>query len=459
MVETNEAISKKIIQMRELQINLQKEIIKSLRVAPDRLEASISQLAATNAELTRFSAARYNKIHYQMLRFINDLVDDVQSISIDAKVDAKKKLIVSVLLWGESYTNIFVKYFIPSLLSPNNLPAVARKREIILDLFIASADWQLVKNSPSFRELEKILTVNMIEVPEDLTKNELHPHPGFRYEIYGNVHQVSMRRAKKLNADIICLAPDGVHADGSYANMVKFIDEGYEAVAFTTVRGQAETIFPSLDQLRDDATNVLTILPQELMRIAANNIHHTFNAFIPLETNEHFETSSVVLYPDPQGMILRVFHIHPIIMSSDCVQKECPIDGQTVDAGFMSQMFSEPESWENIKIVTDSDEIAILDLTHIISGYVHTPGKFSKEKTAARAGDFDPIHHWVFSHPIHFNAGEKISGIRSFDLEEGKLVPHFFPIEELPSVSHEELANFVNEFQGWRNVDKLAQFK
>ena len=402
-----------------------------------------ARLSFVEEQLRLLLSLKYDEPHYILVKFIHDQLEEIKASIATFTPSSKKPLIVSIVLWGEKYTGIFLNYFIPSVLSPGNFPAVAEKRDIHLDLYLPASDWKTVRKAGSFAALRKYVTVNMAELPEPLARMETHANEGFKYEIYGDLHHVSVRRARLMNADVICIAPDGVHADGSYGKMVRYIDEGYKAVVFSSLRGQAETILPILDGMRDDENHVLTIPPRTLVSIVTKNIHHTFKNFTASEANRNFEFFSYVLYPEDHGLTLRAFHLHPIIMSSECIQKECPIDGQTMDAEFTHTMFPDPEDWKDIKIVTDSDDILMLDLTYAIADYVQPAGTFLKDRIADRGLDFPPIHRWFFSHTIHFRQDEAIDSLGSFDLEDGELAPMSFPLEQNVPVSHRELADYV----------------
>src|SRR5262249_40086675 len=129
--------------------------------------------------------------------------------------------------------------------------------------------------------------VDFIEFPMALlTTPEYKRNPAFRYHIYGGFHHTSIEHARSLNADVICIAPDGVHSDGSFTNYARFVDQGYKAALFTSMRGQAETLTPILDAMRDEANQALALPSRTLVSLTAGNVHHNFKRFILTKDNK-----------------------------------------------------------------------------------------------------------------------------------------------------------------------------
>ncbi len=363
---------------------------------------------------------------------------------------SRKRVLFSLSLWGESYTDLFLNYFIPSILSPNNVPALARERDVFLDLYVTAGCMAAIRESRSFRALARHADIQFIEIPEVLTTcSEYARNQVFRYYIYGGFHHASIERARVLRADIICLAPDGIYGDGCFHNLARFIDQGYRAVLFTAVAGQAETILPVLDRMRDDTTHVLTVPPRAVVGLTVKNVHHAFLGQIASKANAYFPgICTVLFFPDEKGFIVRAFHLHPIIMSVDCFSDDIAYDYGTVDANMLSRIFPEPQDWRRIKVITDSDDAVMLALTYAMPDHKPVPRAFSKEHIAEAAREhLEDMHFWNFSHRIHYRCDEKLSEIIAFDYSDGELVPKSIPLSAALDVTDEELAAYVDSMK------------
>ena len=364
----------------------------------------------------------------------------------------KKCLLISISVWGDSYVELFTRYFLPSILAPNNIPAVAIRRNIHFDIYTTKTDKHKIQSTPSFRSIAKLCKINFIEFPDELISNPEYkrPHSNVRYLIYGGFHHLSMARARLLYADIICIAPDGVHADGSYRNYVNFIDEGYKAVVFTATRGQAETLRPELDKFISPKTHALVVPPRDLVYLALRNIHHDFQQYVVTKTNTKFpEISPILLFPEKHGIFAHCFHIHPIIISADTLIKEVKWDYATVDANLMSALFPSASDWKDIKVIDDTDDGVMLDLTYAIKNPTNYPeNNFSIHSITTHLGAqmsyFQKHHLWCFTHQIKYHTDEELNALRTFNLDTNdNLVPREICISSNFNQVSEDLASWM----------------
>src|SRR4051794_30111550 len=70
-----------------------------------------------------------------------------------------------VVLWGTRFRNYFLDLCLPSLLSPNNIPALATEERSKFLICTRPEDWAGLKAAPIFRLLTKYLDSVYVEIP------------------------------------------------------------------------------------------------------------------------------------------------------------------------------------------------------------------------------------------------------------------------------------------------------
>lgn len=380
-----------------------------------------------------------------LYRQINDMTNAYRAGTSHAPPGSRRHVIIAISVWGERYINLFTRYFIPSILSPNNLPALSRSRDISFDIYTTDEFVAHIKRSRSFRKLRQYARVEFIRFSRELlTTPEYQRNPAYRYRIYGGFHHLSIEHARAVNADVICIAPDGVHSDGSFANYARFVDQGYHGVLFTSMRGQAETLLPILDAIRDEKIQVLTLPARKLVALSAAHVHHNFKRFIMTKGNRGIPPGlSLMFFPNPHGFYIRCFHIHPIILSAEAIKKDIAFDYFTVDSNSLTRMFPEAETWKRLKIIQDSDEGMMLDLTHTYEEEVYPECEFTPEHLIRQLPGYRANHFWNFSHRIVYHTDEIIDAIGTFDRKpDGALERKYLPVSSVIDISDEELATW-----------------
>ncbi len=367
----------------------------------------------------------------------------------------RRRLIIALAVWGDRYIDLFTRYFIPSILSANNLPALSRIREISFDIYIPAKFIDAIKKSASYRELRRYAEVDFITFSQDmLASPEYQRNPAYRYHIYGGFHHLSIEHARAMNADVICIAPDGVHSDGSFTNYAQFVDQGYKAVLFTSMRGQAETLVPILDSMRDENTQSLTLPARTLVALSAAHVHHNFKRFILTKGNRGIPPGlSLMFFPNPHGFYIRCFHIHPIILAAEAIKKDIAFDYFTVDSNSLLRLFPDPEDWKYLKIIQDSDDGMMMDLTYTYEEETYPECEFEPEQLLRQLPGYRANHFWHFSHRIVYHTNETIDVIGTFDRKpDGTLERKFLPVSSAIDISDEELAAWFDTNRPKKNL-------
>ena len=354
-----------------------------------------------------------------------------------------RRLIVAIPVWGDTYARLFKRYFIPSILSANNLPALSQIRQITFDVYAPDELVETIERSASCRELRGYAEVNFTTFPGEILSDPAYTrYPGFKHRMSGGFHHVSIEHARALDADLICISPDSIHSDGALTNYIRFIDQGYKAVLFTAMRGQAETLLPVLDAMRDETTQIMALPARKLVALNAANVHHDFKRYVMTKGNRGIPPGlSHMFFPNPHGFYIRCFHIFPVALAADAVRQDVAFDYFTLDSNFLSRLFPDAESWKQLKIIQDSDDGVMLDLAYSYEEEKYEEREFTREQLLRQLPGYRANHFWHFAHRIVYRSDEPIDAIGTFNRKpDGSLERVFLPVSSAIDVSDEELA-------------------
>src|ERR1044071_8224023 len=93
-------------------------------------------------------------------RFVMTLLDRYDAwvaqlaASIERKRDGRQPFVITLPVWGETHSAYCERFFCASLLSPNNLPALARDHSIHIAVFTTAECEEGLRAKPLFRRLE-----------------------------------------------------------------------------------------------------------------------------------------------------------------------------------------------------------------------------------------------------------------------------------------------------------------
>lgn len=365
----------------------------------------------------------------------------------------KKPLILSFSMWGERYMRLFNDYCIPSMLTEGNLLAVAKVRDISVDIYAHKEDFDFFKSLDVFEPFSKVCAVNFIEFPKELVTCEGFKLENslFRYKIYGGFHHLSVERARTIGADVVCLGPDNVYSEGSFMNYVNFIDQGYSAVLFTATRAQAEFLLPVLNTMKDPVTKALPILSDVMVEHSAQFIHHTFLEYIVTDNTTPVWRSGFFL-PYNHGFYIRSFHYHPVIIAAEAIDRSLNIEWTyaTVDNDMMHALFPREQDWSKLKIITDSRDGIMLDIA-----YGNPAMKPQDRETFSEAyldrlqTFFNHNNWWNFQFTVNYRMDKEMTNVRGYVYDEnGTLQPKIFPLNQAMDDMHKGVDDWYVKFTG-----------
>ena len=337
-------------------------------------------------------------------------------------------LIISLSLWGDKYIHLFNNFFLPSFLPNATVDEISKSRLIIVNLYTSSNYMLIIKTIIENKKYDlNNIIFNIIDTGNDIINMYNLADNNFKYTLYGAFHICDLVISKKMNADFLPIAPDGVHSFNSLSNYINLLDSGYNVLLLTGLRIQAETSIPTIEKYYDYKNNSLTINGAELTSIAANNIHHEFRRYFLFNCNNKIpETMSLRIYPYENYFKMNSYHLHPILISSRLLKNISKLSYDTVDAGIINHLNVDSKSYiDKIKVIDDSNIGCMVDLSYLypnISLGVFVDNIYSYEFANSQKKIFNKeINLFNFDADILFLSYKKLN-YRTFENENGKLI-------------------------------------
>ncbi len=163
---------------------------------------------------------------------------------------------IIIVLWGEQFRNYFLRYCLPSLLAPGNVPALATKTRSKLLLATRPEDWAAMRETAIFHAAERYLDFIYLEIP---------PCPPGKMPVdhMGAGHLLACNIAFRDKAYGVFLTPDVMLSEGTMARVQALVREGAELVQVAALRLGEEPFFSRLTEtgLLSEGNHSLTGVP------------------------------------------------------------------------------------------------------------------------------------------------------------------------------------------------------
>lgn len=224
----------------------------------------------------------------------------------------KKKIFISVAVWGSDYTATFVALSLATQLSKNNIPRVSLDCEIIYHIITTHEDKRWLEKQPQMIQLQ-----NYCQLEWDFIGNENEPgvipkgiHSD-KYFFLSVLQNIAMNRA--IHSDLIIFNyADFIWADGSIYHLIQPFDNGIDAVVSfclpvdqhagsTAIKAFAHPTSPQ----EGDA---ITLPPRTAVDIALNCLHREAERRF-WDDKEFTVTPTYILWRvENEGIIITAYH-------------------------------------------------------------------------------------------------------------------------------------------------------
>jgi hypothetical protein len=264
---------------------------------------------------------------------------------------AVKQITLLMPVWGYQFIGRFLEFCLPTLLAPNNIPAIARQLPCRFVLLSSVADEPIIRSHPAWQKLERHCACEIRSIDDLIT------HGNHTATI-----TLAFERALRQSGDairdtcFIFLMSDYLVADGSLKTALHKVETGAGAVLAGNFQIIAEDAAPLLRQRIDLESHEIVLPPRDLVRWSLAHLHPATVANIVnfgLSHNAH--TNRLFWRVDENCLIGRFYLMHPIAIhpeTSDFVV------ASSWDYSFVPELC--PTG--NIATLTDSDDYLVVEL-------------------------------------------------------------------------------------------------
>jgi hypothetical protein len=226
------------------------------------------------------------------------------------------RISANVVAWGPGFVDRLLRWALPGLMAPGNLPALAARHQLDLRVYTTPADHAALDGSPLFARLRALMPVRLL----DVGLLEADPDPlfsgwaGGKFRTMSLCHLDAIRAAAEADAGLVFLVPDNLYSDGALAQVADRIDEGFRAVLMAPFPVLAPGFLPACVQAFADAQDGSRPMPARgLARLALAHSHPWNRDMVP--GPERFRIASHLHWPVPgEGILARVWHLHPLFI-------------------------------------------------------------------------------------------------------------------------------------------------
>jgi hypothetical protein len=361
---------------------------------------------------------------------VQSLVHEVGSIPVGSAARigqsddlAQIPFFYTIAIWGERYVDYFARWAIPSLLAPNNLPALPNLTISKFLIATTAEDEKRIRAKAEFRMLERFVEVEFAHFPAMAKQSD--KYAGLRIG-----HSWGARRATGKGFALF-LGPDAIYPDGMLATLYNHAAAGKEVVVGMGPRVTEETISEELAQKgRIGNVEPLIVAPREAAALLMRHMHEDVRRL--RWTSPFFAPTPYMCVWDVgggDGMLIRPFSLHPYLVDYRLMGggRGSPETGAVIDGTFTADCLF---TWDKIHQVTDSDEFVVLSITPAgaadFTGRQVNPDPFVTLARWAQRTDITMLHRLYFMQALKIHVGDLDERWRQLEQETLELSYQIF---------------------------------
>lgn len=295
-----------------------------------------------------------------MQDFVADL--DRAPAALFGRAPSGKRLIyASQVCWGAKYVAL-MESSLASLLAPGNFPALAAQADLVFELVTGAADVPAVTASPALRRLGEFCQIRIVALPEQPAFSEWAKQ--LPYVVFGHASHFTILRARRDGADLLCLNPDVIYADGSYGSVAARLTDHPRALFSDGLNAAMTPVLAGLEPCWRDGA--LIVDPRRLCALAARHLQQrTTECFYDPQAKGARDYPTRVVFRKPFGLRFHAFYQGPVYVSHAALALFEPAHFGTSDGGFTEELLDYLRD-DEIEQFPDSDAYLAVELNDAV---------------------------------------------------------------------------------------------
>lgn len=198
-------------------------------------------------------------------------------------------------LWGLWHVDCFLRGTLPTLLAPNNLPALAKVSRCTYKIYTTKPSALLLNAHPLFAVLKSTVSLELNEVDDSD-----NIHAGMQVSWW----QKGVDDARDAGAIAVSVHPDVLWSDGTFANAGRFFAKGGKAIYMPNIRVVSETLLPAIAARAQGSPPVISLSGVQAANLAVKHLHPL--AAVRLPTTARVSAANEFLFAEPgKGLVMR----------------------------------------------------------------------------------------------------------------------------------------------------------
>jgi hypothetical protein len=254
-------------------------------------------------------------------------------------------------VWGTQFISKFLSVSLPTLLAPGNLPALAKSLPCKFIFLTSSDDAVDLRDHPAINYLRSICDVEIKLIDDLITGDNYSTTVTLAY-----TRAVRAAGGAMLDTCFFFMISDYIMADGSLANVLAKIRDGYDGVVAGNFQVVEESAQQSFFKRFDTGKPMIIVRPRNLMRWAINHLHPmTLANMVNFPLCHSVHSNRLFWRLDNKTLIGRFYLMHMI-----CIRPETTnfVVGSSCDYSFIPEMCPSGR----VHVMTDSDEYLVVEM-------------------------------------------------------------------------------------------------
>ena len=363
--------------------------------------------------------------HDAFARFVMTLLDSYDgwvgqlAASIERNSDGRQAFLISLPVWGRTFADFSVRYFWASMLSPNNLPALARDYAVHIAIFTNEETEKMLRSEPLFRRLEDYAFIDFIHYPAGVIGYRASMESGYGHEkvhysenslafyyarnckfaLMSCAHYVALAAGRASDALVSAMVADIVMNDGALPRMAERLKKA-DALMIHALQLPGKIVRPIIDRDHRGADGVLAIPSEACSRLLVAHLPEANFADTRLFADPPLRIAWRV---GEDGLLIHGNHYHPYCLRPSALAHPLQLSIDPIDSRFIDRTSL---GIDRIDLVRDDSIVSMaVDDDPILEPSSNSMGELSVQKFALWLwGYWGRLRGDLFRSPIRFGS-------------------------------------------------------
>lgn len=275
-----------------------------------------------------------------------------------------------LVVWGERYRRYFTDYCLPSLLAPNNIPALVNKADSKFAIATTAEDWAELNKLDVFKALREHIEPVLMELPPFSAEDP-------KMLVMSSGHKRLSNYAFERKSFGVNINPDSIYSDFTVRALQESARRGVKMVLYPGVRFEYESVVNELRRrgYLGDPT-AIAIPPRVAAGIGIRNPHpFTIACWWDNDCFFDFPVYHYIVTPKRDTMVAHTISMGPIMLDYSAIEShdDSIFEEWTLDGDYAHSNFGHFDIDKEIEYVDDSDTFMVLGFTPKDEDNIHPP--------------------------------------------------------------------------------------